>query len=391
MLMEDGENEYYFDPEEYPYYHTIKKLLYAFGDTLKNNHRTIIFFHDFLRRWLTSIAKVITECEFKKVLDHLYSYEYVKFHNYKKLKIKNNFNNEEELIVDNDGDGDVLIELDEKKDFIENLFEEKDHDYYENLIYQDERTKNMLEHEYIEYNICRTQSFLSKGKKIFINYLTNILTSNLPSELKDQNNLELITFLIKEIMHKIVKQAIRSKNPENKLFILKYPLLVSDVEELANQEIDTIESFLNDFYNSIYLIKEFKKKKLSKDNNKNVKIKKEGDKFTVVIKKFIFLEDCDNFKKIKTIAESRLTELVKKLNTNKKKGGQMTSDIDEISNYYEYFLMKDHFTIISLNKVQYTFTNLRKINKKFFISKLNKWLNMSTYERNIIISEYNNI
>lgn len=82
-------DEHLCDPEEYPYYQTIKKLLYAFGDCYKNNPRTIVYMHDFVKKWLILIIKIISECEFKKIMEHLYSYEYSKFFNYKKLKLRN--------------------------------------------------------------------------------------------------------------------------------------------------------------------------------------------------------------------------------------------------------------------------------------------------------------
>lgn len=82
-------DEHLCDPEEYPYYQTIKKLLYAFGDCYKNNPRTTIYMHDFAKKWLILIIKIITECEFKKIMEHLYSYEFSKFFNYKKLKLRN--------------------------------------------------------------------------------------------------------------------------------------------------------------------------------------------------------------------------------------------------------------------------------------------------------------
>jgi hypothetical protein len=389
MLMDDGDTECYLDLEDYPYYHTIKKLLYAFGDTLKNNHKTIILFHEFVKKWLIEIGKLANECEFKKVLEHLYSYEVGKYNTYKKLKIKNNFNNEDEMIVEDD---DVLIDLDEKKDFIENIFEDKDSEYYENLTYQDERTKGMTDQEYIDYNVCRTQSFMNKGKKAFLNYLQTLMP-NLCLELKDQCNLDLISFLLKELMHKIVKQAIKNKNPEGKLFILKHPLLPHDVEALVDLGIETIESFLSDYYNSIYLIKEFRKKRGNgKENNKNVKIRKEGDCVTIVIKKFVFLDDSETFKKFKKAAENKLLTLVRRLTSGgRKREKQITAEIDEISNYYEYFLMKDYFKVINKTEVQYNPTNLKKINKKYIITKLKQWLSLTSYDRELDINEYNNI
>ncbi len=64
---------------------------------------------------------------------------------------------------------------DENKDPVHNIFEEKDEYYNENLSFQDARTKTMTETEYIEYISCRTTSFLSRGRKLFSNYLAGIL------------------------------------------------------------------------------------------------------------------------------------------------------------------------------------------------------------------------
>ncbi len=45
--------------------------------------------HDFVKKWLILIIKIISECEFKRIMEHIYSYEYSKFFNYKKLKLRN--------------------------------------------------------------------------------------------------------------------------------------------------------------------------------------------------------------------------------------------------------------------------------------------------------------
>jgi hypothetical protein len=65
---------------------------------------------------------------------------------------------------------------DEIKDPVQNIFEEKDEYYNENLSFQDARTKTMTETEYIEYISCRTTSFLSRGRKLFSNYLAGNLS-----------------------------------------------------------------------------------------------------------------------------------------------------------------------------------------------------------------------
>jgi len=281
------------DTDEYPFYQTIKKLLYAFGDESDSDPNTVVFMHDFLKKWLINLMRILNECEVKKVLEHLYSFEYSKYFKYKKIKTKNKINTAEVNDV-NDGasnglgdlglDGIVNIGMDfedndqdienegnehkevnlentsfenenglselsadnnnnrksnknklknnntnndnsiyynntfnnlnnikgisnkennydelldyeddidenenedkkEKIDPIENLFEDKNDSYYENLMFQDMRTKNMKENEYFHYINCRTTSFLTKNKKI----LTYFQSKN--SMLKLTNNI----------------------------------------------------------------------------------------------------------------------------------------------------------------------------------------------------------
>ena len=389
--MEDNNENCEYDINEYPYYITIKKLLYAFGDCYKPNHKTILYFHDFVKKWLISIAKLISECEMKKVLDHLYSFEYSRFHSYKKLKMKN-CNNDSDDENGKKEDDDILLDIDEEKDgVLSNLLEDKNENYYEDLAFQDERTKYMNEMEYMEFNNCRTQSFLTKGKKNFINYLQNIVPNG-PFELRDQNNLEFISYLIKEIIHKIIKQTVKNRNPEKKLIVQDQPLQISEIDELATYELEIIDSFLNDYYNSVYLIKEFKKKKYDKENNKNVKVKKKGNSFFVIIKKFIFLDDCENFKKIKKVSEKKILDYAKSLTQGKNKKDLITMSKEEflqsypLNNAYEYFILRDLIAADEDN-VSLKLASIKKINKKYLNIKLKEWLSLT--DRSDISKEYN--
>jgi hypothetical protein len=389
--MEDNNENCEYDINEYPYYITIKKLLYAFGDCYRPNHKTVLYFHDFIKKWLIAVGKMISECEMKKVLDHLYSFEYSKFHNYKKLKIKNCNDSEDEN--EKKDDDDILIDIDEEKGgILDNLLEDKDENYFENLAFQDERTKNMNDVEYMEYNNCRTQSFLTKGKKNFINFLQNIIP-NTPYEFRDQNNLEFISFLLKEILHKVIKQAIKNRNPDKKLIVVEQALQISEIEELATYELELIDSFMNDYYNSIYLIKEFKKKKFDKENNKNVKVKKKGNSFFVIIKKFIFLDDCDNFKKIKKKSEKKILEYAKSFTQGNNKKDSITIPKQEfIQNYplinpYEYFLLKELLSEDQEDNITLKLTSARKMNKKYLNTKLKEWLSLP--DRSDIAKEFN--
>jgi hypothetical protein len=357
---------------------------------------------------LITLAKILNECDFKKTFEHLYSYEFSKFYNYKKLKFKNTFEEpskegeKEEDLSDTENFGFVVeqalnCEEDEivkeqtqikKKNYLETIFEEKDDNYFENLAFQDQRTSTMSHPEYLEFISCRHQTFLSKGKKTFINFLQSILQSAFPYELKDANNLEVISYLCKEILRKIITDAIRTKHSDRKLFVLNFPLIVEDLEELCTYEIEKLDSFMNDYYSDPYLMKELKKKKAMKLYNKNVKIKKSDCSFTIIIKKLVFIQDSsqgdflrknkkkseDNALVIKNVLINKYQDFYKSLDSkptestqtrkskNKKKDQQLKenkfnineiNEINEIpafnykeffaelklSNYYEYYLI----------------------------------------------------
>jgi hypothetical protein len=470
--------------------------MYAFGDTYNNSQRSVLYLHDFIKRFLIDIAKIVNECEFKKIIDHFYSYEYEKFYNYKKLKFKNNFitgtNVAEEMESDkknelsdkidskiNCFDDDLLsisgddddfnlggavdvggeqvfnvdnkneikenkIEFENKnsskskKNYLENILKDKDENYYENLAFQDQRTSKMENTEYLEYINCRQQTFLSKGKKFLLNFLQNLLQNSLPSDFRDINNLELISFLLKEIMRKIITEAIKSKHPDKKLFVMNSPLTIEDFEELCKEEIEKLESFLTDFYSDIYLMKEFKKKKFCKNNNKNVKIKKCEGKTYIMIKKFIYLGDDDQsvlLRKIKKSSENKILSCAnmlrdkyvrmknnkaskisnqKRSSRNKQKDttsvdaensnkigkeigiNKLVTDILCLDNFYEYFLIKDYIKEIDEDKINSAELNsrisqLNKINKRRLGIKFDEWLKMSKEERDNILDEFENI
>ena len=217
---------------------------------LESDSNTILFMHEFFKKWLIALIRIINECEIKKVLEHLYSFEYSKYYKYKKIKTKNKIynsgNNDNESISAANGandfnlknktnllnDIDDVVGLDnlvdsdqasikssninktsknniqnsnkeeafddfldfenskdsecnddvsnnekktQKYDQFENLFEDKNDSYYENLMFQDMRTKTMNENEYFFYINCRTSSFLTKNKKILVYILSKLI------------------------------------------------------------------------------------------------------------------------------------------------------------------------------------------------------------------------
>ena len=88
LMIQDNESD--IDKEELIYFSSIKKIMFAFGDTFNSNNKTILYMENFIREFLINLGKILNECDFKKIIEHFFNYEYEKLHNYKKLKFRNN-------------------------------------------------------------------------------------------------------------------------------------------------------------------------------------------------------------------------------------------------------------------------------------------------------------
>lgn len=466
-LMQAETSAELFDNSEYPYYQTIKKIMYAFGDNYCNNQDTVIYMHDFIKKYLLYLNQIFIECDFKKIIDHFFSYEYEKIHNYKKLKFKNNIlTGENDFVIGEDikissndlnvgNDNNILSSNDDesfnldtinnnnnniqkknkknknkKKADIENVIEDRDEYYAENIIFQSERTENMDTNQYLEYYSCRQHGLLTKGKKPFSDYLETLFGNKYPIELKEYSNIELIAFILKEEIKKIVIEAIKAKHIDKKLFILNYPLVIEDIDYLCQEELNKFTEFLNDFHSDLSLIRIFKKKQISdkKQGNKNVKVKKTNQGLFIIINKFALIGDKDEseqFKTIKKNAEVQALNAILILRDNliilKHEKSKQSQDLDVnydkmnfinnkvalisikdliaflgIDNYYEYFLIKDYlFPInikeIKLNELMSKISLFGKINKKTVANKFNIWIQMTNDERNVIITQFNQL
>lgn len=485
-IMNQDNNDTLINHDEYPYYSTIKKMMYSFGDVKEPNKKTIIRISDFINKYICLLIQIIQECDYKKIIEYLYKQEKEKLDSIKKYKHKsflmNNIFNKKEIdqnffgannegnnnndmsdldesldelnmygdendenkknIINNDNDIDNDNEISFNKE--ENNFEnknnkknisfniinkEKDENNKEITLFQDKRTELMDAKTYEEYIKCRQQNFLTRGKKFFLNFLQNFVKDDkFPNELKENNNLELIAFILNEEIKKIITNSIRNKHPNKKLFIITQPLSPEDIELSYQKEIQILSNFLNCFHNDIYMINEFKKKKLSnKIHNKNTKIKngKNGEIY-LIIKKFAFIHDKEEsefLSKMKSISETQVIngilklreQLVKaknhKLNmreglrNNNKNNTQQNNkfigikemiDFIGVDNYYEYYLCKDYIRNINLDQIKMNEFNsylsmLNKINKKKICSKFDDWLNMSPEEKQEIKKEFKNL
>ena len=143
----------------------------------QNTHlnKTILYMENFISEFLINLGKILNECDFKKIIEHFFNYEYEKLHNYKKLKFRNNIiqgkesnedSNDEESKKNinnnnlNNGINDFLLEEEEdnfgidsdeknkngikKNSFLTN----KDDFYIENTTFQSERTEQMDKKQY---------------------------------------------------------------------------------------------------------------------------------------------------------------------------------------------------------------------------------------------------
>lgn len=442
---------------KYPFYNTIKKIMYAFGDCYDTNHDSVLQMDDFINHFLIELNEIVLKCDYKKIINHFFSYEYEKFYDYTKLKMKNSFITNQsyqinrvgiknkicydEVTFDNDAneifisdDETYLNESNRNTNNHRQTFdlEEKDDNYTENISFQNERTERMSTEQYLEYCVCRQCNFLSLGKKYFKDYLQSLLYSKCADELKNDSNIELIAFILKEEIKNIITEAIKSKHPKQKLSILTHPLLKEDIKPFCQEEQNKLTVFLNDFNSDILLSKAFKKKQIlnRRAGNKNVKIKTTDQGLVIIIKKYILIEninEAEQFKIMKLNAEVQalnsflllrdkyivLIQNIKnkvinsiivpdytKLNfTGMNKTNITVKDLIAylgIDNYYEYFLVKDYLFEIDLKEIKTTEIEkmaqvLSKIRLKTLANKFDTWLKMSNEEQHNIIDIFDSL
>ena len=372
LMNKDGD-DILINQENHPFYTTIKKMIYSFGDVKEPNKLTIIKISNFVNKYVSLLIKIIQECDFKKIIEYFYKAEKNKLDSIKKFKHKSlfmnfyedekknfsfendndNINEIEDIIKndnneDNDDLDDSLNELkifeekekeeeinknqeDKENEFkmndsiyemkdINNIFKETEELNREIAIFQDKRTELMDQKTYEEYIKCRQINFLSRGKKFFQNFLQNNFTEEekFPNELKEASNIELIAFILNEEIKKIIINSIKEKNPNKKLFILTQPLSPEDIDYFLKKELSILLNFQEKFLNDYSTINEFRKKKINhKVYNKFIKLKKgkNGETF-LVIKKYVFIQDpeeCEFLSKNKQASEVQVINGILKL------------------------------------------------------------------------------
>ena len=113
LMNKDGD-DILINQESHPFYTTIKKMIYSFGDVKEPNKLTIIKISNFVNKYISLLIKIIQECDFKKIIEYFYKEEKNKLDSIKKFKHKslfmnfyendNNTNEIEDIIKNNNED-----------------------------------------------------------------------------------------------------------------------------------------------------------------------------------------------------------------------------------------------------------------------------------------------
>ena len=74
-MMNQDSNDIVINQEKHPFYSTIKKMIYSFGDVKEPNKLTIIKVSNFVNEYISLLIKIIQECEYKKIIEHFYKEE----------------------------------------------------------------------------------------------------------------------------------------------------------------------------------------------------------------------------------------------------------------------------------------------------------------------------
>ena len=92
LMNKDGD-DILINQENHPFYTTIKKMIYSFGDVKEPNKLTIIKISNFVNKYVSLLIKIIQECDFKKIIEYFYKAEKNKLDSIKKFKHKSLFMN----------------------------------------------------------------------------------------------------------------------------------------------------------------------------------------------------------------------------------------------------------------------------------------------------------
>ena len=149
LMNKDGD-DILINQESHPFYTTIKKMIYSFGDVKEPNKLTIIKISNFVNKYISLLIKIIQECDFKKIIEYFYKEEKNKLDSIKKFKHKSLFMN--------------FYENDNNTNEIEDIIKNNNEDNYEELDDSINELKIIEEKEKEEINKSKTDKEKEKKK-----------------------------------------------------------------------------------------------------------------------------------------------------------------------------------------------------------------------------------
>ena len=138
-IMNKDTDDILINQENHPFYTTIKKMIYSFGDVKEPNKLTIIKISNFVNEYLSYLIKIIQECDFKKIIEYFYKDEKNKLDSIKKFRHKSLFIN--------------FYDTEKKNEMENNIYEKDNMNDTENIINNEEDNYDndflsMIEHIY---------------------------------------------------------------------------------------------------------------------------------------------------------------------------------------------------------------------------------------------------
>ncbi len=69
-IMNHENNDTTINQEYYPFYSTIKKVMYSFGDLREPNKKTILKISTFINNYISLLIQIIQEYDYKKIIEY---------------------------------------------------------------------------------------------------------------------------------------------------------------------------------------------------------------------------------------------------------------------------------------------------------------------------------
>ena len=198
-IMNEENNDSIINHEEHPYYSTIRKIMYAFGDVKDPNKKTIIKISNFINTYISLLIQIIQECDYKKIIEYFFKAEKEKLDSIKKYKhrsfFSNNIFNKKEMELsffgaNNEENNEENNNLEDEEDSLEefNIYGDEEENN-ENKFIKKEKMNNINNANNIDniFELNSENNLIENGKNKTLNV-------NLFNKDKDESNREITIF-----------------------------------------------------------------------------------------------------------------------------------------------------------------------------------------------------